>query len=103
MKLIDSNIFLSTIFREKGFERSEQFLQELKDGIEVAMLTDFAVDSMVVSIENRGGDFDNVKTFLSSLRLYKGLSLYQISLEEKILATDLMKKHNLDFDDSLQL
>ena len=54
-------------------------------------------------MENYGKNWSEIRTFLSSLLGYKGLRIHFSSLLDRIMATNHMKNHNLDFDDALAL
>jgi predicted nucleic acid-binding protein len=43
-----------------------------------------------------------LKTFLSTLSAYKGLSIYTTTLLDKVKVVDISLKNNLDIDDSIQ-
>jgi predicted nucleic acid-binding protein len=72
-------------------------------GVLEGLLVDFAIDTIVIVMENYGKGMNEIRTFLSSLMGYKGLSIYFSSLIDRIIATKHMRDHGLDFDDALTL
>jgi predicted nucleic acid-binding protein len=79
----------------------KRFLNALKTGEKRGVVTDFSVHSIMVVM----GGFSKkgeLKTFLSSLSAYKGLSVYTTTLFDELRAVDISQKENLDIDDSIQ-
>ena len=52
-------------------------------------------------MENYGKTPHELRIFISSLYGYRGLSIYYLSLFDRISATRYMEKHGLDFDDAI--
>lgn len=65
-----------------------------------ALITDFLIDAIVLVMENHKKNPDDLTTFISSLSAYKGLKIYFLSIVDRLLATEHMKKFGLDFDDA---
>jgi len=51
-------------------------------------------------MDDAGCDRAEIKTFNLSLLKYKGLSIYDLTLEDRIAATEHMRRFKLDFDDA---
>lgn len=100
---LDSNIFLEVELSERHSEECKQLLRMIKDGLVNAAITDFHIDSIVVIMEQYGKRWKDLEIFLSSLLLYKGLTLFIFGVGSRIQATKIMKEHDLDFDDALLL
>jgi len=73
----------------------------LKTGKEIGIVTEFSIYSIMVIMASFAKK-NELKTFLSSLSAYKGLSIYTTTLSEKVKAVDTSLKNNLDIDDSIQ-
>ncbi|MBI4170631.1 MAG: type II toxin-antitoxin system VapC family toxin [Candidatus Aenigmarchaeota archaeon] len=54
-------------------------------------------------MESNGLGWKEIKKFIVSLKKYSGLDVYSISLKDRIIATNHMKKFKLSFDDALCL
>jgi len=65
------------------------------------VITDFSAYSIMVILSGLG-KLDELKTFLTSLSPYKGLSTYATTLLDKVRAVDICLAENLDIDDSIQ-
>jgi predicted nucleic acid-binding protein len=76
-------------------------LRKFQRGEFEGIVLDFAVDTIVIVMENYGKRWSTIRKFLSSLLGYKGLHIYFSSLLDRITATDHMKKFGLDFDDAM--
>ena len=101
--LVDANIFLEVQLNQQKADACERVLRKFCVGELEGLIVDFAIDTIVIVMENYGKGADEIRTFLSSLMGYKGLSIYLSSLLDRIAATDHMRKHGLDFDDALTL
>ncbi len=103
MLLIDANIFLEAELGQQRAEECTSFLKLVQQGSVEALVTDFTVDSIALTIESHKKSARDVRTFLVSLTAYAGLRIYRVTAEEKILATKTMEALRTDFEDSLQL
>ncbi len=56
-----------------------------------SVVTDFIIDSIIIVMENYEKTPDDIATFLSSLLGYKGLTIYFLTLPDRILAARYMK------------
>ncbi|MHA1833492.1 MAG: type II toxin-antitoxin system VapC family toxin [Candidatus Baldrarchaeia archaeon] len=101
--LVDANIFLEVQLGQQKADVCERVLRKFCLGKLKGLLVDFAIDTIVIVMENYGKGADEIRTFLSSLMGYKGLSLHFSSLLDRIMATDLMRDYGLDFDDALAI
>jgi predicted nucleic acid-binding protein len=82
-------------------EACKRFLNLLKMGKEVGIVTEFSIYSIMVIMAGFAKKKE-LRTFLSSLSAYKGLSIYTATLLDKVKAVDISLKNNLDIDDSIQ-
>ncbi len=101
MYFIDANIFLELEILQDKAEECERLLIRLKDNLIKATITDFLVDGIVVVMERYQKSPADIKAFLLALLAFEGLEIHKSSHHEKILATELMQKHDLSFDDAL--
>jgi len=101
MLVIDTNIFLEVMLGQREQESCATFLRELRDGGRKGAVTDFTIYSIMVTLE-WAGRLPELKTFLSSLSAYRGLTLHPTSLEEKLNAVELVIEGKFDLDDALQ-
>jgi len=101
MYLIDTNIFLEVMLSRPKKESCKRFLNLLKTGKEVGVITEFSIYSIMIIMASFTKKKE-LKTFLSSLSAYKGLNIYTTTLSEKVKAVDISLKNKLDIDDSIQ-
>ena len=101
MYLIDTNIFLEVMLSRPKKEACKRFLNLLKTGKEIGIVTEFSIYSIMIIMASFTKKKE-LKTFLSSLSAYKGLSIYTATLSDTVKAVDTSLKNNLDIDDSIQ-
>lgn len=101
--LVDANIFLEVELGQRKADPCEKVLRKFHRGELEGMVVDFAIDTIVITMENYGKKWSEIKTFLSSLLGYKGLLIHFSTLLDRIMATNYMKNFGLDFDDALAL
>ncbi len=101
--LIDTNIFLEVLLEQGKTERCKIFLREILEGKKSAFITSFSIDSIVLSMVRNGIEKKNILTFLTSLKQYKGLKIYSVSVKDRIKALSSLEKYNLDYEDSIIL
>ncbi|MEM2843114.1 MAG: PIN domain-containing protein [Candidatus Bathyarchaeia archaeon] len=99
--LLDSNIFLEVELAEQHAEACKRFLRKVRDGVIKSAVTEFHIDSIAVVMKNYGKNWKELALFLASLLRYKGLTIHQISLGNRIKATSFMKDYGLDYDGTL--
>jgi len=101
--LVDANIFLEVELGQRKADACGKVLRRFHRGELEGVVLDFAVDTIVVTMENYGKNWSEIRTFLSSLLGYKGLLIHFSTLLDRIIATNYMKNFGLDFDDALAL
>ena len=101
MYLIDTNIFLEVLLARARKEASKELLRSLRDGREKGMVTDFTIHSIIVIMDGLKR-LKELRTFLSSLTAYKGLSVYHTNIADEIRAIELTGEISLDMDDAIQ-
>ena len=79
----------------------EYFLDKVDAGDLQAFTSDFVIDSIVIIMESRNVQTSKILRFLLALRGSKGLSIYDHTFNDRILAANVMLKSNLTFDDSM--
>ena len=98
---IDANIFLEVQLGQHRSQECKDFLNKVDAGDVQAFTSDFIIDSIVVTMENRNVQDMKILRFLLALRGSRGLSIYNHTLNDRILAANFMLKSNLTFDDSM--
>jgi predicted nucleic acid-binding protein len=91
--------FCSQIQKKK--EECKLFLNQLKDGKQKGVVTDFTIHSIIV-IMGSLNKIDELKTFLLSLTTYEGLAIHDTRISEEINAATIAIQENLDMDDAIQ-
>jgi predicted nucleic acid-binding protein len=100
---VDANIFLEVGLDQEKADVCERVLRKFHLKELEGMLIDFAIDTIVIIMENYGKKWGEIRTFLSSLLGYKGLSVHFSSLLDRIVAINHMENYGLDFGDALAL
>lgn len=99
--LVDANVFLEVELGQQKADACEKVLRKFQRGELGGVVVDFAVDTIVIVMENYGKEWDKIRTFLSSFLGYKRLRIYSSSLLDRIKAINHAKNLGLDFDDAL--
>jgi len=76
-------------------------LKMLRDGEILGTVTDFSVHSIMVLLDRLNRP-EKLKTFLLSLKGYRGLAVHYTSIAEEVSAVELAREKRLDIDDALQ-
>jgi predicted nucleic acid-binding protein len=98
--LIDTNIFLEVQLNQEKAQTAVEILEAVSKNIIKAFITDFTIDSIAIIMEHYNKSPAEIKRFLISLLAYEGLEFYQLSIFDKIKATEHMSSLQLDFDDA---
>jgi predicted nucleic acid-binding protein len=98
--LIDTNIFLEVQLNQERSTQATKILKAVSVNKAQGFITDYTIDSVIIIMEHFDKSPDEIKRFLVSLLAYKGLEFYQLSIYDKIEATEHMKLLDLDFDDA---
>jgi len=98
---VDSSIFLEVELAQEHGEASKRFLKRVQKGELNAYTTNFHLDNIVIVMERYGRSWRDIAVFLTSLLQYKGLSIYPLTIYDRIKAAEIMREENLDFDDAL--
>lgn len=98
--LIDTNIFLKVQLNQERAAQATKILKAVSVNNIKGYITDYTIDSVIIIMEHYNKSPDEIKKFLLSLLAYKGLEFYQLSIYDKIEATEHMKLLHLDFDDA---
>jgi len=96
MFLIDSNIFLEILLKQKKKEECKRFLA---GNIDALYITDFSLHSIGVILFKYGNEKIFVKFAEDVLPNVKVITL---PIEQYVELGDIKKKDNLDFDDAYQ-
>jgi predicted nucleic acid-binding protein len=98
--LIDTNIFLEAILERKNKKECLALLRMIDRGEIRAFTTAFTIHSIEVVMDH-AGEPEALRTFLKSIKGFKGLSIYNTTIDDEINVVDEMRT-GLDFDDALQ-
>ncbi|MBS7626748.1 type II toxin-antitoxin system VapC family toxin [Candidatus Bathyarchaeota archaeon] len=101
MYLVDTNIFLEVLLSRSKKDECERFLNYLKEGKKLGVITDFSIHSILVIMEGLGRRRE-LKIFLRGLSAYRGLTVYTTTLADEINAVEISYENNLDLDDAIQ-
>lgn len=99
--LIDTSIFLEVELQQAKKNEALEFLLKILHNELKAITTDFNIDSTVIIMQNKKTKLENIKKFLMGLVAYEGLTVYEVNLVDRILATGIMEKHKRKYDDAL--
>ena len=101
MPLIDANIFLEVELKHKRLRDWRAYLEKVRDGVPTAVTTNFIVDTISILMDHAGCDPRQIRRFHLSLLKYSGLALYDLTITDRVTATEQMETFNLDFDDAV--
>lgn len=76
-------------------------MKKVSAGSISGILTDFSLYSIMLIMASHK-KYSETKEFLSSLVAYKGLVVYNCTLDDKINCIDIVLNEGLDVDDSIQ-
>ena len=93
--LVDTNIFLEVMLSRRRKEECKNFLKQLSAGKIRDALTDFSLYSLMLIMASYR-KYSEVKKFLSSLTAYKGLFVYNCTLDDKINCINIVLNEGLD-------
>jgi len=99
--LVDTNIFLEVMLSRRRKEECRNLLKQISAAKIRGMLTDFSLYSLMLIMTSHR-KYSEIKKFLSSLTAYKGLFVYNCTLDDKINCIDIVLNEGLDVDDSIQ-
>ncbi len=100
MHMLDANIFLELQLDQERADECERLLLAVQKGKVDALLTDLVLDSILIVMEDKGKSPSDLETFILSLSSLKGLQFYVLTLLDRLEATRIMKRSDLDFEDS---
>jgi len=100
MPLIDANVFLEVELAQKRLKECKIYLKRVMTGEIGAVTTSFIIDTISILMDNAECDSAQIRRFHLSLLKYKGLDIYDLTMVDRIAATDHMKSFDLDFDDA---
>jgi len=101
--LIDANIFLEIFLEQNKSDNCKNHLRKIQTGEIKAFLSTFTIDTIILSMTRNKVPLEKIKIFLYSLKNFKGLKLYNVDLKDRLMALGLIKKYNLDYEDSITL
>jgi predicted nucleic acid-binding protein len=98
--LVDTNVFLETLFAQARARESSLFLNRISQGSLAGVVTRFSVHSIEAIL--KGKPKGELTSFLRGIDQSKGLTVYDTTTTDEVAASLLMEKIGRDFDDSLQ-
>jgi len=102
-KFIDANVFLEVFLLDENWEGAAEFLKKVSEAEITCFTSDFIVYSILLQIQNRTGNKESMKAFITFLDNMKGLKIARSNPEILMTAINYMETNKLDFDDSVQL
>jgi len=96
--LIDTNIWLEALLEQEKSEEVIKFLG-MHEG-KLLAISDFSLHSIIL-ILSKFKEFDTAKIFLEDI-LYSEVNVLHVEIAELKKLIDIIKMHNIDFDDSYQ-
>src|SRR3989344_1708562 len=101
MYLIDTNIFLEIMLKQKKSEECKFFLTQIQNSEDYFYVSSFSIHSIEV-IMTKKNKIESLSKFLTFLSKSKIIRIDSTTQEEAEIL-DLMLSNQLDFDDALQL
>jgi predicted nucleic acid-binding protein len=101
MYLVDTSIFLEILLARPRKEECKKLLSQLRDGKKIGLVTDFTVHSIIVAMDSLNR-LTELRTFLISLKAYKGLHVHHTSIADEAKATEIAIQNKVDMDDAMQ-
>jgi len=98
MYLIDANILLEVLYKRDRWRECYDLLNNIKGGSIKVHILHFTIHGISAIL----GKPELVKSFLSEIIGWRGLSIANVSVQEELIAAELADKVDLDFDDGLQ-
>ncbi|WP_254547429.1 hypothetical protein [Halomarina pelagica] len=100
--ILDQGIFLEYYLDDEYADECEAILDDLDDGAVDGYLTDFHLHGVCAIFNTYFGDDapDEIQDFVYSIAVADGLTLYRLTLGDKIAICDLQRDTELDFDDA---
>lgn len=100
--IVDQGIFLEYYLDADFADECEAILTELDEGTIDGHLTDFHLHGICAIFNTYFNDDapDEIQDFVYSVAAAEGLSLYRLTLGDKIEICDLQRRTALDFDDA---
>lgn len=101
--LIDANIFLEVLLEQKKSRDCINFLKEVQEGKTKAFISNFTIDTIILSMTRCNLENKKIKIFLKSLTNFKTLKIYPVGFRDRFLALDFMERYSLDYEDAITL
>ena len=101
--LVDANIFLELFLEQERMDRCKEFLNKTVNGQIKAIISDFSVDSIIITMERNKLFKDKMKSFLQKLLDSEGIKIYSVSIKDRMRALYFMEIYGLDYEDAIIL
>ena len=101
--IIDANIFLEFLLKQKRFEECRIFLNKTVTGEIKATISNFSVDSIIILMARNNLSVVEIKTFLKKMVNSRGINIYFFNIKDRFNVLLLMDKYGLDYEDAIVL
>jgi len=101
VQFIDANIFLEVELKQRRAQDCKSYLRKVSAGETSAVTSGSIIDTISILMECAECAPLKIRKFLLSLLKYKGLRMYELTMEDRVAATEHMETIDLDFDDAL--
>lgn len=95
--VIDANTFLEVLYKRGRWEESKALLERVKVGAVKAYVLHFTLHGVAELL----GKPELVSKFLAELSTWRGIEVFETTIEDEIVACELAASKGLDFDDGL--
>ena len=101
--LIDANIFLEVLLNQTHAISAFTLLERIGKGDGEAFVSDFTIDSVLLVMHNHKASSSEMNNFLLQIINSKGMTVYSVTLHDRIQALKHIEKYGLDYEDALVL
>jgi predicted nucleic acid-binding protein len=98
---IDTSIFLEVELGQEKKNEAKALLNKILKGEVKVVTTDFNIDAVALVMQRYKAKPSDIRKFFMNMMIFDGLTIYEVNLIDRILATKLMENHKLRFDDAL--
>jgi len=101
--LVDSNIFLEFLLKQKNADKCKILLNNTAIGEVKAVVSDFTIDSIALVMGRNKLSIKEIYSFVKKLVNSEGIRIYFVNIKDRFAALALMEKYNLDYEDAIVL
>jgi len=101
---IDANIYLEFLLKQENAEKAKSFITAISNKSEgKAFVSNFNLDSIIIILCRNKISIKVMEDFIFEVVNSRGISIYEMTMQDRLKAMNLMKQYNLDYEDSLTL